>query len=379
VYQCFATTARGLEQLLADELTSFGASKLNTVNAGIQFTASLETIMKANLHSRIASRIMIQVGFGGYRNEEDIYNVAKNIKWDEWLHVGNSIKVSTTAIRSPLKSLEFITLKVKDAICDYFVSKVDARPDVNKQRPDVRIYNFLTEDTITIYLDTSGEALFKRGYRENKLEAPLKENLAAGIIQLANWHPDITLYDPMCGSGTIAIEAISYGLNIAPGLNRSFGFENLEKFDLTLFKELKTKAKQAINYDQKLKIYASDINRRAASVAEDNFKTAGFSKYVKLDYGDFLSKYPPDSTGMLITNPPYGVRLDEQEQLAEFYPKLGDNLKKRFSNWDCYFLTSDLALAKLIHLKPSRKIPVFNGALECRLFEFKMVKGSNRK
>jgi putative N6-adenine-specific DNA methylase len=378
VYQCFATTVKGLEPLLANELTSFGATALKNVNAGVQFTASLDIIMKANLHSRIASRIMIQIGFGGYHHEEDIYNLAKKIRWDEWFHVGNSIKVSTSAIRSPLKSLEFITLTVKDALCDYFVNIVDARPDVNKQNPDVRIYNFLTEDTATIYLDTSGEALFKRGYRENKLEAPLKENLAAGIILLANWQPDITLYDPMCGSGTIAMEAVSLGLNIAPGLNRSFGFEKLEKFDIAIFDTLKIKAKQAIKHDQPLKIYASDISRKAVSITEDNFKKAGLLKYLKLDFGDFLSKYPPNTSGMLITNPPYGIRLDEQKQLAEFYPKLGDNLKKRFSNWDCYFLTSDLALAKLIHLKPNKKIPLFNGALECRLFEFKMVAGSNR-
>jgi putative N6-adenine-specific DNA methylase len=378
VYKCFATTVKGLEPLLTNELISFGATALKNVNAGVQFTASLDIIMKSNLHSRIASRIMIQVGFGGYRHEEDIYSLAKKIKWDEWFHVGNSIKVSTSAIRSPFKSLEFITLTVKDALCDYFVDIVDARPDVNKQNPDVRIYNFLTEDTATIYLDTSGETLFKRGYRENKLEAPLKENLAAGIILLANWQPDITLYDPMCGSGTIAIEAVSLGLNIAPGLNRNFGFENLEPFDMTIFDALKTKAKQAINYDQPLKIYASDISRKAVSIAEDNLKKAGLLKYVKFDYGDFLSKYPPDASGILITNPPYGIRLDEQEQLAEFYPKLGETLKKRFSNWNCYFLTNDLALAKLIHLKPNRKPPLFNGALECRLFEFKMVAGSNR-
>ncbi len=249
---------------------------------------------------------------------------------------------------------------------------------MNKQNPDVRIYNFLTKDTVTIYLDTSGEALFKRGFRQNHLEAPLKENLAAGLIYLSGWQKDMPFYDPMCGSGTIVMEAISIGLNIAPGLNRRFGFEKLKQFDLNQFKQLKEQANKSIDYNTQLKIYASDISSRAVSLAQSNLKAAKLTKYVQIDQGDFLEQKAPDTNGVLLCNPPYGVRLDEQESLAELYPLLGDQLKRNFSGWDCYFLSGDLRLPKLIRLKVNRKTPVFNGALDCRLFEFKMVSGSNR-
>ncbi len=382
MFNCFATTNRGLEVLLKEELSNLGASDINVVNAGLEFRATLNDIMKMNLHSRLASRIMIQLGVSGYRNSddaEDIYNLARKIEWDKWFHVGNTIKVSTNAINSPLKSLEFVTLKVKDAICDYFNEKVDSRPSVDKQEPDMRIYNFLTSDSVIIYLDTSGDTLFKRGYRKLKLEAPLKENLAFGLIKLSGWTPDRPFYDPMCGSGTLAVEAISYGLNIAPGLNRNFAFENFIDFDSNFYNNIKEQAKQAINKTQKLQIFASDISRKAIEIAKQNFQQIGLDKYVTFSHGDFIYKTAPAANGVLITNPPYGVRMDEQDNLANLYPQIGSTLKKNFSGWDCYFFTGDLRMPKLVRLKPTRKVPLFNGALECRLYEFKMVSGSNRK
>lgn len=378
MFTCFATTNKGLEELLQTELEQLGANSCKKANAGISFKAKLTDIMRINLHSRLASRIMLQAAFGGYRNEEDIYNLCKKINWQEWFHVGNSLKIKTTAINSPLRSLEFITLKVKDAICDYFVNAVDARPDINKQSPDIRIYNFLTKDTVTVYLDTSGEALFKRGYRKNHMEAPLKENLSAGLIKLTNWQSHMPFYDPMCGSGTLVMEAIAIGLNIAPGLNRRFGFEKLAQFDPNQLAALKKEAQAAINYNTLLKIYAGDINKRAMRTMQDNLAIAGFDKYVTLQQGDFLNQKAPEDNGILLCNPPYGIRLDEQDELARFYPLLGHHLKKNFANWSCYFFSADMSLAKLIHLKPSRKVPLYNGALDCRLFEFKMVSGSNR-
>lgn len=376
---CFATTSRGLETLLAEELTELGAVDINIVNAGLEFNASFADIMKINLHSRLASRVMIRLAYSGYRHEDDIYRLAGKISWDKWFHVGNTIKVATSAIASPLKSLDFVTLKVKDAICDYFVDRVDARPNVDKADPDMRIYTFLTKDSVTIYLDTSGDTLFKRGYRKLKLEAPIRENLAFGLIKLSGWTPDRPFYDPMCGSGTLVVEAISYGLNIAPGLNRSFAFEKFIDFDETLFKGLKNEAQQAIRRDAKLQIFASDINRTAVEIARQNFQQIKLDQYVEFSVGDFSNKEAPAANGVLVANPPYGIRLDELERLADLYPKIGDNLKKNFPGWDCYFFSGDLRLAKLIRLKPSRKVPLYNGAIECRLFEFKMVSGSNRK
>lgn len=375
---CFATTVRGLEELLAAELKELGAEEIKIVNAGMEFNASLSNIMAMNLNSRLASRIMIRLGYSGYRHEDDIYSLARKIEWLDWFHSGNSIKVATSAIQSPLKSLDFVTLKVKDAICDYFNEKVDSRPDVNKLEPDMRIYNFLTKDTVTIYLDTSGDTLFKRGYRRLKLEAPIRENLASGLIQLSGWQPDQAFYDPMCGSGTLAVEAIGIGLNLAPGLNRNFAFEKLANFDADSYQEIQIAAKKKENRERKLKIYASDINRKAIEIARQNFQQIKLEEYVEFSYGDFLSKRAPAESGVLLTNPPYGVRLEELDRLTELYPQIGNTLKQNFANWSCYFFTADLRMPKLVRLKPSRKIPIYNGALECRLYEFKMVSGSNR-
>ncbi len=378
MYKCFATISRGLENLLVNELQALGANNINPVKAGALFDANLDTIMQINLKSRLASRVLIQVAFGNYQNENDIYDITQTVKWDNWFNHYNKIKVSTSAINSPLKSLEFITLKVKDSICDYFMAKYNSRPDVNKYSPDMRIYNFLTNNTATIYLDTSGEALFKRGYRQNKLEAPIKENLAAAIIQLTNWNWQTPFYDPMCGSGTIAIEAVSIGLNIAPGLNRKFAFENFNHFEKNIWQEQKNVAKNAIDYSRKLQIYASDIDNNAIAIAKDNTSTIKFNNYIKFESGDFINKKAPATSGIILTNPPYGIRLEEQHHLAEFYPKLATHLKNNYANWLCYFFTADFRLPKLMRLKPSLKTPLFNGALECRLFEFKIVKGSNR-
>lgn len=376
---CFATTVRGLENLLAEELENLGAENINIVNAGLEFTATMDNIMRMNLHSRIASRIMIRLAYSGYRSEDEIYKLARKIKWDEWFHVGNSIKVATNAMRCPLKSLDFVTLRVKDAICDHFVEAVDARPNVDKAEPDMRIYTFLTEESATIYLDTSGDTLFKRGYRKLKLEAPIRENLAFGLVKLSGWTPDKPFYDPMCGSGTIVVEAISYGLNIAPGLNREFAFEKFMDFEVFKFENMKEEAKKAIRKDVKLQVFASDINRKAIEIAKENFQQIKLDQYVNFSFGDFLTMKAPASGGVIVTNPPYGIRMEELDTLAELYPQLASNLKKNFAGWDCYFFTGDLRMPKLMRLKPSRKIPVYNGALECRLYEFKMVSGSNRE
>lgn len=373
MFCCFATTSKGLEDLLATELASFGAVEIVTANAGVQFKAYMSTIMKANLHSRLASRIMLQVAFNGYRNEKDIYNIVSKVNWSEWFNVTSTIKVATNAIRCPLKSLDFVTLTVKDAICDSFVNIAGSRPSVGKIDPDIRIYNFLTESTVTVYLDTSGEGLFKRGYRQDKLDAPIKENLAAGLIQLANWDYNTPFYDPMCGSGTIVAEAVSLGLNLAPGLNRHFAFEKFINFRPAEWQELKHQAKIAVKHERKLKIYASDVNTKAIQITKNNFEQLGILDYIKFDTGDFLTKEAPETSGTLVTNPPYGIRQEEEDELTLFYPKLGDHLKSCYANWNCYFFTADLRLAKLIRLKPSKRTVLYNGSLECRLFEFKMV------
>jgi putative N6-adenine-specific DNA methylase len=373
----FASSPRGLEGLLADELRALGAQGVKVAPGGVAFQGSWETCYAANFHSRIASRILWQLGSFDYANEEDIYAAARSVSWDALFGVDKSIRVNLTAIKSPLKSLDFATLRIKDAVCDRFRDAVGSRPDVDRASPGARIHCFLEPAQGTLYLDTSGEPLFKRGWRHSAVEAPLRENLAAGIIRLTGWKFDEPLFDPMCGGGTLLIEAAAMALNEPPGAGRSFGFENLKTFDLKAWNRVRDGRPPR----NKLRpaLFGSDIEQRAVASAKKNLMAAGFFDLVKLQRADILSVEAPAPGGVMVTNPPYGERLSDADELAAFYPQLGNALKQRFAGWRCHFLTADFRMAKMIRLSPSRRVPLFNGALECRLFEFVVVAGSNRK
>jgi putative N6-adenine-specific DNA methylase len=277
-----------------------------------------------------------------------------------------------------LKSLDFVTLRIKDAICDKFKLLTEVRPSVDTYQPGIRIEAFLRHQEMTLYLDTSGEPLFKRGLRKSSGEAPLRENLAAGMLRLSGWGPDQPLLDPMCGSGTILMEAAQIARNISPGLGRSFSFEKLNNFDRDTWSSLCNSSRSRQNLSTALRINGCDSHGMALRAAEANLHAAGLADGVQLKQVDVLEVLPPATEGILVTNPPYGVRLGDEAQLAAFYPRLGDALKQRFAGWRAYILTADLRLPKLIGLAASRRTPLFNGALECRLFEFKLVAGSNR-
>ncbi len=373
----FASSPRGLEGLLADELRALGAVDVAVAPGGVGFAGSWETCYAANFHSRIASRVLWRVAAFEYTNEEDIYAAARAIGWGAYFGVGQSLRVNVTAIKSPLRSLEFATLRIKDAVCDRFREETGERPDVDRREPDVRIHCFLEHAKGTLYLDTSGEPLFKRGWRRAAVEAPLRENLAAGIIRLTGWKFDEPLFDPMCGGGTLLVEAAAMALNEPPGAGRSFGFEKLRSFDLKSWNRVKDG--RAPRNKLRPTLFGSDIEQRAMDSAKKNLMAAGFWDLVKLQRADVLRVEAPASAGVMVANPPYGERLSDRDQLAEFYPQLGNALKQRFAGWRCHFFTSDLRMAKMIRLSPSRRVPLFNGALECRLFEFVVVAGSNRK
>jgi len=375
----FAPCPRGLELILAAELKKLGAFSVQTHDCGVKFQGSWYTCYRTNLESRIASRILWQVTKQPYINETDIYKISHALPWDEWISSTHTIRVNVAAKKCPLRSLEFVTLRIKDAICDRFREFTSKRPSVNTVNPDIRIHGFLDTHEFTLYLDTSGDALFKRNLRKTTGEAPLRENLAAGILQLSGWKPSIPLLDPMCGSGTFLLEAVQIALNIAPGIKRNFAFEKFKKFDSTLWKKIK---EESINQQKKTlqqPIYGSDLYGDALVDAHTNLDMAGFSDLVVLKQGNILEIPAPASTGILITNPPYGKRVGNQNELADLYPKLGDILKKKFVGWNAYFLTGDALLPKLIRLAASRRIPLFNGAVECRLLEYKMVAGGMRK
>jgi putative N6-adenine-specific DNA methylase len=374
----FATCPRGLEALLAEDLTAFGAAEVKTVPGGVQFSGDWRVCYTANLETRIATRILWRVGHGAYRTEDDIYNLARGLSWQNWFDVNRTMRVYITAIKSPLRSLEFATLRIKDAVCDRFRDATGARPSIDTARPDVRIHAFLTATDATLYLDTSGDPLYRRGFKRASVEAPLKENLAAGILRLAGWQPGIPLLDPMCGSGTFLLEAVQMALDIAPGLSRGFAFEKLKNFQNGLWHRVKGEAEARKKPVQALPIYGSDLYGDEVARARQNLAAAGLEAAVSLKQADVLEISPPAETGILVANPPYGVRIQSRVGMDQFYPKLGDALKKRFAGWNCHFISADADLPKLIGLKASRRTPLFNGDLECRLYQYRMVSGQNR-
>ena len=375
----FASCPRGLEEILQQELLSINAVDLEKVDGGILFTGNHEVLYRANISSRIATRIMCLVKKGTYENEEDIYKSALDVNWSSLFEVNKTIKVSTTAIKCPLKSVDFMTLRIKDAICDFFRKKFGKRPSVEVREPDIKVHLFLERNNFSLYLDASGEPLYQRGFRVGSVEAPIKENLAAGIIKLSGWEPGQAFLDPMCGSGTFLIEAALIATNQAPGLKRDFGFMAWKNFDQALYKDLKKSYQNAIVQKDFLRIYGSDKDLRAVRVSKKNLVLAGFENCIQLACKQFNEIKPPLDEGVMITNPPYGERIGEYEDLDNAYPDWARTLKQSFAGWSTYFLTNDLRMPKLMRLSPSKKTPLFNGALDCRLFEIKMVAGSNRK
>ncbi|SMC28994.1 putative N6-adenine-specific DNA methylase [Andreprevotia lacus DSM 23236] len=378
-FNFFASCPRGLEAALASELTTLGGKYVSATDGGVAFAGTWPLIMKANLHSRLASRILWRLDEKAYRSEEDLYRQAMNIDWPALFTVQQTIKISVTSVKSPLRSADFAGLKIKDAICDRFRRATGERPSVDTQSPDMRIHLYLTDRTATIYMDTSGEALFKRGYRVETGDAPLRENLAAGMLALSGWQPDEPFYDPMCGSGTLLIEAAWQACNIAAGSRRSFAFQQLRNHDETGWQRIRAEAKAAERHDVALQISGSDVSSTVLQAAQANLQSAGVADVVTLKQLNFVDAKAPADHGVLLCNPPYGVRLDELDQLAQAYPQWGHVLKQRFSGWRAYFLTGDPELARGIRLKATRRTPLFNGNIECRLFEYKMVSGGNRE
>ncbi|WP_314732392.1 THUMP domain-containing protein [Chromobacterium amazonense] len=375
----FAPCPRGLEQVLADELLALGAGDIAPADGGVAFAGDARLMMAANLHCRTASRILLRLAHGAYHAEQDIYRLAMDVDWPRWFEVSRTIKLKADGIAARVKSLDYIALTVKDAICDRFRQAQLGRPSVDTRNPDVRVNVFLTADTATVYLDTSGEPLFKRGWREETGEAPLRENLAAGILLLAGYDGSQALLDPLCGSGTFLVEAADIALKRAPGRNRRFGFEALSSFDSASWEKLQLDARKAELPAASLPIRGSDRSQAMVNIARANLERAGLADLVEVKAADVTDTRPHAEHGLIVANPPYGVRLEEQDQLATWYPELGDWLKAHFAGWTACLFSGDLRLGKLIRLAPKRRTPLFNGSLQCRLFVINMVEGSARK
>jgi putative N6-adenine-specific DNA methylase len=378
-HRFFASCPRGLEGALCDELRQLGASHVAISPGGVELSGPWSVCYRANLESRIASRILWRVGHTPYRTESDIYEAAHSLSWHAWFSVRRTIKIKVSAQACPLRSLDFVTLRIKDAVCDRMRLSSGRRPDVDTRNPDILIGAFLDHERCTFYLDTSGEPLFKRGWRNTAGDAPLRENLAAGILRLTGWPSDRVLFDPMCGAGTFSIEAATMAQRIAPGGKRRFAFEKLLTYDERTWRSLRESSSARQLASCPVPIYASDHDPRILEAASANLKAAGVSSAVRLSQGDILDQQAPAAGGLLVANPPYGHRVGERDRLASLYPRLGDWLKQRLAGWTAYFFTADPQFPKLLRLSPSRRIPLFNGALECRLYEFRIVSGSHRR
>jgi len=380
----FAICPRGLEPLLADELRALGAQQLAPEGGGVSFAGTLKTAYAANLHSRIASRVLWQLAAGEYRDERDLYEQALAIPWERHFDAQQTLRVDVSGTRSPLRSLDFATLKIKDAVVDRLRDETGARPSIDRARPDVRVFAYLDEQRLTLYLDLSGEPLFKRGWRAEKGEAPLKENLAAGVLMLAGWTPDVPLLDPFCGSGTIAIEAALMAARRAPGLARRFGFERLAGFDAAAWRELKATAAASIDDTAPARIAGSDISTRVVEIARGNARLAGLQAWLddgRLSFAavDARQAQPTAVAGMIVTNPPYGEQsAPKSATVPALMRNFGDRMKESFPGWTAWLLSSDRDLPGQMRLQETRKTVLYNGALECRLFRFEMVAGQYR-
>ena len=376
-YSLFVTCPRGLEAPLSQELEQLKCQDIRAVDGGVACKGGMGQVYRINLHSRTASRVLLRLTKSGYRSEQDIYKAAKNIRWTDWFDLEQTFKVKVEGKRAQVKSLDFVGLKIKDAVCDVFRDACDARPSVGKIRPDIRIHAFIDERDIQIFIDTSGEALFKRGYRQDTGEAPMRENLAAGLLLLAGYDGSQPFQDPFCGSGTIVIEAAWIATRRAPGLMRRFGFEKLKNFDAALWKKLQHEAETQIR-PASAPISGSDNDRHMIRAAVANAQAAEVDTFIRFEVKDAQDTRPNGEGGILISNPPYGVRLAEVQALQALYPQLGAWLKQHYAGWLAGMFTGDRDMPKFMRLSPKRKIPLYNGNLDCRLFLMDMVKGSNR-
>jgi len=413
----FLPCAAGAEALLAQECKRVLGAKTRLLSArgGVTVEGDERTAMALNLESRLAQRVLWPLAHGAYRHEQDLYDIARTVRWTDWITPQQTLRVDTTAQRSPLRSLNFATLRIKDAVCDAIRETSGERPSVDTRSPDVPLALHLTSTHATLYVDTSGEPLFKRGWRDARSagrdvtgEAPLKETLAGAMLAAAGWQgraEDGPLLDPCCGAGTIAIEAAQIACGIAPGLDRRFAFERLTPWhdQASAWRALREAAKARIHAPS-VAIFAGDVSFRMTDFATRNAERAGVLtaalKAIEFKTADALQRLPPVERGVLVLNPPYGERIaakgrgahagggDERVAPREafegggtpasFFAELASHWKRHYAGWTAWVLSPEMKLPSLMRLKESQRVPMWNGPIECRLFRFDMVAGSAR-
>ena len=414
----FLPCAAGVESLLADEVQQIlgAGTALQIDRGGLQVMGDALAAMRLNLESRLAQRVLWPLVHGPYENEHQLYALARTVPWGDWITPAMTLRIDTTAQRSPLQSLNFATLRVKDAVCDVLREGTGERPSIDTKFPDLPLTLHLSPSHATLYADTSGEALFKRGWRDAqglKGEAPLKETLAAALLAAAGWQGrlhDGPLFDPCCGAGTIVIEAAQVACGIAPGLQRRFAFEKMLPFrpHQNSWARLKDAAR-ARQHAPAVSIFGGDVSFRMTDFAQRNAERAGVARFIEFKTADALQRLPPAGRGLMVINPPYGERIEpkgsrggeriepkgsrggERSQTrptregfegntspTEFFSQLAAHWKHHYAGWTAWVLSPDMKLPQALRLKESRRVPMWNGPIECRLFRFDLVAGSAR-
>jgi putative N6-adenine-specific DNA methylase len=401
----FLPCAAGVEALLRDEVEHLlPGAPAELQRGGVALDTDAVGLMALNLGSRLAQRVLIEAVDAEYRHEDDLYALALRVDWGQWITPRHTLRVDTTAQRSPLRSLQFAALRIKDAVCDQLRERTGERPNVDTRAPDLPLLLHLGERRATLYVDSSGESLFKRGWREDKGDAPLKETLAAAMLAAAGWRgtPDAggALHDPCCGSGTIAIEAAQIACGIAPGLKRRFAFERLLPFSTppmrAAMQRLKSQAQARVHVSA-VPIFASDVSFRMLDFARRNAARAGVENAIDFHGGDALERpapaLPDGLHGTLMLNPPYGERIEvsgkaarpsaeDRDTPSDFFARLASHWKRAYTaqpaGWTAWVLSPDMKLPGAMRLKASARIPMWNGPIECRLYRFELVAGSAR-
>ena len=376
-FEIIATTLFGLEEVLAKELHEIGASNIEVLNRAVKYTGDQSILYKSNLYLRTALKILKPIAYFTAFNEQQLYDGIKKINWEEFITTEKTIAVDGTSYSEIFKHSKFIALKTKDAIVDKFREKSGVRPSVDTENPDLQINIHIADSYCTVSLDSSGTHLGKRGYRQAQTMAPISETLAAGIILLSEWDMRTDFIDPMCGSGTFPIEAALIATRTPSGRQRHFAFEKWKDYDADLWQNIKAESeKKIIPFTGK--ITGRDLDSGAVRIAGHNAERAGVDKIIKFESIDFLKSETAIENSFVVMNPPYGERLNEEDEMIPFYKEIGTKLKHFYMGCDAWIISGNLEAIKFVGLKPSRKIKLFNGAIECRLHKYQMYKGTHK-
>ncbi|NNE54519.1 MAG: hypothetical protein HKN32_00765 [Flavobacteriales bacterium] len=376
-HKCVVKTMAGFEELLYDELTDLGIQNITRMTRAVSFDGETADIYRVNYYSRFAIRVLVEIHTYKAFDDKRLHSKAMQFDWSSLMTIDDTFAIDSAVHSDFHTHSQFAALRVKDAIADFFMEKQGKRPSVDIKRPDFRINVHIEKQYVTLSLDSSGASLHKRGYRTSTFEAPLNEVLAAGMIKLSGWDGSSAFWDPMCGSGTLVCEAAMMAYNIAPQVNRDrFGFKKWSNFNQELWDKIREERPET--RDKEVKIFASDLEARSVSIAKEHLDNLRLSHLVKVEQQDIFKSQSPAEKGTMIINPPYGVRL-EKDQIEKFYDEMSGYIKHKLPGWDAWIFTSNRDALKRFGLRPSKKITLYNGALQCAFWKYEIFAGKRKE